>query len=88
MARWSSQIRVHPRASRNSIEGEGNGALKIRLTAPPAGGRANDACRRLPAQQLNIPLSAVIILAGERSRTKRIAVRGVSWEQVRQLVAV
>jgi hypothetical protein len=80
-------VRVQPRASRNAIAGEWNGALKVRLTAPPADGRANEACRRLLAGQLNIPLAAVIILAGERSRTKRIAIRGVTAEQVRQLVA-
>jgi hypothetical protein len=80
-------VRVQPRASRNAIEGEWNGALKVRLTAPPADGRANEACRRLLAQQLNIPLAAVIILAGERSRTKRVEIRGVTAEQVRQLVA-
>ena len=79
------RVRVQPRASRDAIEGEWQGALKIRLTAPPVDDRANDACRRLLADHLNIPLSAVRILSGERSRTKRIEVRGVSAGRVRGL---
>lgn len=80
-------VRVLPRASRDAIEGEWNGALKVRLTAPPADGRANEACCRLLARELKIPVSAVRILTGERSRTKRIELRGVTAEQVRNLAS-
>ena len=78
-------VRVQPRASRDAIEGEWQGALKVRLTAPPVDDKANDALCRLLAARLNIPLSAVRILSGERSRTKRIEIRGVSAAQVRAL---
>ncbi len=78
-------VRVQPRASRDGIAGEWQGALKIRVTAPPVDNRANDACRRLLAEHLNIPISAVRIVSGERSRTKRIEVRGVSAQRVREL---
>jgi uncharacterized protein (TIGR00251 family) len=78
-------LRVQPRASRDAIEGEWNGALKLRVTAPPVDDRANEACCRLLAEHLNIPASAVRILSGERSRTKRVEVRGVTAEQVRKL---
>jgi uncharacterized protein len=70
-------VRVQPRASRDGIAGEVEGALKIRLTAPPVDDRANEALRRFLADELNIPISAVRIAGGERSRTKRIEVRGV-----------
>ena len=88
-------VRVQPRASRNAIDGEWHGstslttggALKLRLTAPPVDDRANEACRRFLAEHLNIPLSAVRILSGERSRTKRVEVRGVTADQVRRLFA-
>jgi len=78
-------VRVQPRASRNAIEGEWQGALKVRLTAPPVDDKANEACRRLLAESLNIPVSAVRIVSGERSRTKCMEIRGVGAEQVRRL---
>jgi uncharacterized protein (TIGR00251 family) len=79
-------VRVMPRASRNAIEGEHDGALKVRLTAPPVDDKANDALCRLLAARLNVPLSAVTIVAGEKSRTKRVAVTGVSRAQIAALV--
>jgi len=75
-------VRVTPRASRDAIEGEYQGALKIRLTAPPVEDRANDALRRLLAARLNVPVSAVRIVGGEKSRNKRVAVAGVTRAQV------
>ena len=78
-------VRVQPRASRNAMEGEWQGALKVRLTAPPVDDKANAALCAFLAEQLNIPRSAVRILAGERSRTKRVEVRGVKGEQIRTL---
>lgn len=78
-------IRVQPRASRNAIEGEWQGALKVRLTAPPVDDKANVALCVFLAEQLNISRAAVRILAGERSRNKRVEIRGVSVEQIRGL---
>jgi uncharacterized protein (TIGR00251 family) len=78
-------VRVQPRASRNAIEGEWQGALKVRLTAPPVDDKANEALRNLLAEHLNIPRSAVRILAGERGRTKRMEISGVTPEQIRAL---
>ena len=81
----SFAVRVQPRASRDEIAGEWQDALKIRLTAPPVDDRANEALRRLLAVRLKVPLSAVRIAAGERSRTKRVEVRGVTAGAVRAL---
>jgi uncharacterized protein len=78
-------VRVTPRASRDAIEGEHQGALKVRLTAPPVDDRANEALRRLLAERLNVPVSAVRIVAGEKSRTKRVAVSGVMRAQIASL---
>ena len=78
-------VRVTPRASRDSIEGEYQGALKVRLTAPPVEDRANDALRRFLAARLKVPLSAVRIVAGEKSRNKRVAIAGISRAQVAEL---
>ena len=78
-------VRVTPRASRNAIEGEYQGALKVRLTAPPVEERANDALRRFLAARLNVPVSAVRIVGGEKSRNKRVSVVGVTRAQVASL---
>ena len=80
-------VRVTSRASRNAIEGEYQGALKVRLTAPPVEERANDALRRFLAARLNVPVSAVRIVGGEKSRNKRVAVAGVTRAQVISLAA-
>lgn len=79
-------VRVQPRASRNAVDGEWQGALRVRLTAPPVDDRANEALCRFLAEQLNIPHSAVRILAGDRGRLKRIEVRGVTPQQVQMLL--
>ena len=81
----SFAVRVQPRASRDEIAGEWQEGLKIRLTAPPMDDRANEALRRFLATSLNVPLAAVRIASGERSRTKRVEVRGVSSAAVRAL---
>jgi len=81
----SFAVRLQPRASRDEISGEWQGGLKIRLTAPPVDDRANEALRRFLAASLKVPLSAVRIAAGERSRTKRVEVRGVTAGAVRAL---
>ena len=65
-------VQVQPRASHDAIEGEYADALKMRLTAPPVDDRANDALRRLLAERLNVPVSAVRIVSGEKSRRKRV----------------
>jgi uncharacterized protein (TIGR00251 family) len=71
-------VRVQPRASRDEIVGEYQGGLKIRLTAPPVDDRANEALRKLLASRLKVPLSAVRIASGERSRSKRVEISGVT----------
>jgi uncharacterized protein len=79
-------VRVQPRASRDEIAGEYQGGLKIRLTAPPVDDRANESLRKLLAARLNVPLSAVRIASGERSRIKRVEISGVSAAMIESLL--
>jgi uncharacterized protein (TIGR00251 family) len=81
----SFEVRLHPRASRDEIVGVYQDALKIRLTAPPVDDRANEALRKLLASRLKVPLSAVRIASGSRSRTKRVEICGVTAAMVRDL---
>jgi uncharacterized protein len=78
-------VRVTPRASRDTIEGEYQGALKVRLTAPPVEDRANEALRRFLAARLKVRVSSVRIVGGEKSRNKRVAIAGISRAQVVEL---
>jgi len=75
-------VRVQPRASKDEIAGEMAGALKIRLQAPALEGRANEALVELLAGLLKRPKSAVRILSGERSRIKRVEIRGIHEQQI------
>jgi uncharacterized protein len=81
------QVRVQPRASRNEIAGVIAGALKVRLQAPALENRANAALCEFLAELLKTPKSAVRILSGDRSRIKRIEIRGVLEQQVRGLLS-
>lgn len=80
------QVWVQPRASRNEIAGLILGALKVRLQAPAVEDRANVALCEYLAALLKTPKSAVRILGGDRSRIKRIEVRGVQEHQVHGLL--
>ena len=81
-------VRVQPRASKDEIAGEIGGALKVRLQAPAVEGRANEALIEFLAQLLKTPKSAVRILSGDRSRTKRIEIGGVTGQQIQALLVV
>ena len=80
------QVRLQPRASRDEIAGVIAGALKVRVQAPPLQDRANVALCEYLAELLKTPKSAVRILAGERSRSKRIEIRGVNEARIRGLL--
>jgi uncharacterized protein len=79
-------VRVQPRASRDEVSGIVEGAMKVRLQAPALEDRANTALCEYLARLLKTPKSAVRILSGERSRIKRIAIRGVTEVEVRKLL--
>jgi uncharacterized protein len=79
-------VRVQPRASRDEIAGEMDGALKVRLQAPAIEGRANEALVEYLAALLKRPKAAVSILSGERGRLKRVAIRGVNKNDILRLL--
>jgi uncharacterized protein len=81
------QVRVQPRASRDEVAGVLEGALKIRIQAPAIDNRANEAVCEYLASLLKTPKSAVRILGGERSRVKRVEIRGVQPREVLALLS-
>jgi uncharacterized protein (TIGR00251 family) len=71
-------LRVQPRASRDEIAGVAGGAIRVRLTAPPVDGAANDALLRFLASRLEVARSALTLVSGHTGRTKVVAVEGLS----------
>lgn len=71
-------IRIQPGASRTGPAGRWGDLPKLRVAAPPVDGAANEAVVEFLALSLRIAKSAVEIVSGHASRTKRIRVRGVS----------
>lgn len=81
-------VRVQPRARRNELAGERNGALVVRVTAPPVEGRANDAVRKLLAKRLGIAPGRVSVVRGESGRDKLVEVEGVDADAVRRALSI
>ena len=77
------RVRVQPRAAANEIGDVRDGALVVRVTAPPAEGRANEAVRKLVARRLSVGVSRVEIVRGAGARDKVLRVEGVSQAQLR-----
>ena len=79
------QVRVIPRSSKNSIVWE-EGALKVRLTAPPVDGAANEALIALLAQCLGLPKRDIQIVYGTTGRHKTVEIMGMTVEAVEQKI--
>ena len=71
------RVRVQPRASRDGLSGEREGALVVRLTAPPVEGAANEALSRLLGKTLGVAPSAVRVVSGAAGRNKLVSVAGL-----------
>ena len=78
-------VHVQPRASRSEITGERDGALRVRLTAPPVDNAANEALVEALAKALRVPRRDIRIVAGATSRRKVVEIDGVTAEQVQTL---
>jgi uncharacterized protein (TIGR00251 family) len=78
-------VRVQPRASRSEIVGVHGDAMKVRLSAPPVDGAANEALVELIADVLGVGRRAVRIVSGETSRSKVVEVEGVTAAAVLRL---
>ena len=75
-------VRGIPRAGRSGLAGTRDGALLVRLTAPPVEGAANTALVEVLAKALGVPKRAVSIVSGDRGRSKRVKVEGVTVDFV------
>lgn len=78
-------VRVVPRARRTEVGGIEQGALVVRLAAPPVEGKANQELVGFLAKQLGLRKSQVEIRSGEKARNKIVVLRGARPEAVVEL---
>jgi len=82
------RLRVSPGASRSEVVGPHGDAWKVRVTAPPESGKANEAVRDLLATALGIPRADTEIVGGASSRDKILAVRGLTADEAERRLGV
>jgi uncharacterized protein len=80
------RVRVSPGAARTELAGRHGDAWKVRVSATPERGRANDAVVGLIAERLRLPRTAVSVVSGRTSRDKIVELRGLRPDEaVRRL---
>ena len=77
-------VRVQPRASQSALAGEMDGALKLRVAAPPVDGAANEELIRWLAKFFSVPRAQVTIISGETAKQKIVRVSGVAPSDAKQ----
>ena len=82
------RLRVTPGATRAGVVGRYGQAWKVRVAAPPEGGRANDAVVRLLAETLSVPRDAVTLVSGQSSRDKIVELTGIDGSQAERRLTV
>ncbi len=81
-------VSVVPRASRSEIVGEHNGALRVRIAAPPVDGAANEELVRLLSRTLGVSRAAIEIKSGLTAKRKVVRVTDISSSALADLIAV
>jgi uncharacterized protein (TIGR00251 family) len=77
-------VRLQPRARANEIVGERDGALLVRVTAPPVDGKANEALCKLLARRVGVGRTHVTIARGKSTQKKLIEIQGVGPAELRR----
>lgn len=72
------EVRVHPRSSRLMLDCVEGGVLKVKLTAPPARGEANEQLLKLLSNEFGVSKSSVRIVKGHASRDKVVEISGLT----------
>jgi uncharacterized protein (TIGR00251 family) len=78
------RLRVSPGARSASVVGRHGEAWKVRVAAPPEGGRANEAVLRLLAEALSLPRDAVTLVSGHGARDKIVQLVGLDQSQIQR----
>ncbi len=81
------RVLVGPNAKKTEVVGVQDGALKIRLQAPPIEGKANEALVRFLAEQLDLPRKSIVLTHGGTSRNKTLEIHGIALDAALRLLA-
>ena len=79
------KVYLHPRSSKNEIVGPYRDGIKVKVTAPPVEGKANEALKELLARVLKIPPSHIEIVKGHHSREKTLKIAGIDGHEILDL---
>ena len=79
-------VRVQPRGRRDEVVGWQGTTLRLRVTAPPTEGRANQAVITLLAEALGVPRSSIELVSGAAGRDKLVRIGRHSLEEIRALL--
>ncbi len=80
-------LHIQPGAKRTEVVGLHGEALKIRLASPPVDGKANDALLAFISGKVGAGRTAVELVSGQTSRSKRVRIAGVTPERVAEALA-
>jgi uncharacterized protein (TIGR00251 family) len=80
-------IRVSPGARRTELVGRHGNGWKVRVTAPPENGRANDAVLALLAHRLDLPRRRLSVVSGRSAREKVVELEGIDREEAERRLA-
>lgn len=81
------RVKAAPNAPRDEVQGWLGESLKVRIQAPPTDGKANERLCAFIAKKLSLPKTAVTVASGASSREKRLAVTGLTEQEVRERLA-
>jgi uncharacterized protein (TIGR00251 family) len=81
------EVRVTPRAKRNTVELASPGHLRVRVTVAPEDGKANAAVLKLLAKTLGIPKSRMSIIRGQTNRDKVITLEGITSSELEVMLS-
>jgi hypothetical protein len=81
-------VRVVPRASKTELVGEHDGALKIRLAAPPVDGAANEELIKFLAKIFAVTKSEVEIISGQTTKVKQIRIQNTTKPKIAEVLSL
>ncbi|MGE5085513.1 MAG: DUF167 domain-containing protein [Bacillota bacterium] len=79
---------IQPKSSKNEIVGPHNGMLKVKITAPPVDGEANQALIEFLSKLLKIPKREITIIKGETGRQKTVDIAGVDFKSTKEKLKI